>query len=92
MKTQLQLRVDENIKKSAMDIYQDLGLTLSDAVNVFLKKSISVGGFPFDVRKSQFELSMDEASKEYEAFLSAPDKYKQYESAHEMFEDISSEK
>ncbi len=90
-KTQLQLRVDEETKKDASAVYQDLGLTLSDAVNVFLKKSISAGGFPFDVRKSPFELRMDQATKEYEAYLAAPEKYESYDNAHDMIEGIMDE-
>lgn len=91
MKTQLELRVDDDIQKNASAVYQDLGLTLSDAVNVFLKKSVLAGGFPFDVRKTQFEMRMEEASKEYEEYLATPEKYKAYDSAHEMLEDILDE-
>ena len=90
-KTQLQLRVDEEIKKKASAIYQDLGLSLSDAVNVFLRKSISAGGFPFDVRKSPFEQRMDQATEEYEAYLTAPEKYESYDTAHDMVEGILNE-
>ena len=91
MKTQLQLRIDENTKKEASDLYQDLGLTLSDAVNVFLKRSVSVGGFPFEVRKTQYELRMDEISSEYDDYIKSPEQYTSYDNAHDMIEAILDE-
>lgn len=49
-KTALQVRVNSETKKAAAKTYENLGLTLSDAVNVFLTMSVKVGGFPFDVK------------------------------------------
>lgn len=31
-------------------MYGELGINLTTAINVFLRQSIRVGGFPFDVR------------------------------------------
>jgi DNA-damage-inducible protein J len=42
--------VEPQIKAETSDIYAHLGLSLSDAVNVFLIKSIEVGGLPLDMR------------------------------------------
>ena len=42
--------VEPQIKAETSDIYAHLGMSLSDAVNVFLIKSIEVGGLPFDMR------------------------------------------
>lgn len=44
------VRLDSSLKKQAETIYGELGLSLTAAINVFLRKSIAVGGFPFDVR------------------------------------------
>jgi addiction module RelB/DinJ family antitoxin len=49
-KTQLQVRVDEDIKKQAIDIFEKLGLNVSDAVNLFLRQSIYAKGIPFEVK------------------------------------------
>ncbi len=51
------IRLDGNVKKEAESTYNELGLNLTTAINVFLRKSIAVGGFPFDVR-------MEEPNKE----------------------------
>ena len=44
------VRLDSNLKKQAEAIYGELGISLTTAINVFLRKSVAVGGFPFDVR------------------------------------------
>lgn len=43
-------RTNENTKKRAAEIYARWGLSLSDAINVFLVKSVEVGGLPFEMR------------------------------------------
>jgi DNA-damage-inducible protein J len=44
------MRVDPQIKAKAQTIYLRYGLSVTDAINVFLHQSINVGGFPFDLR------------------------------------------
>ena len=55
--TNFSVRLDSDLKKSSEAMYGELGINLTTAINVFLRKSLSVGGFPFDVR-------IDEPSKE----------------------------
>ena len=42
--------VEPRIKSEASEVYARWGMSLSDAVNTFLIKSIEVGGLPFDMR------------------------------------------
>ncbi|MBR3325695.1 MAG: type II toxin-antitoxin system RelB/DinJ family antitoxin [Atopobiaceae bacterium] len=39
-----------DVKSKAAAVYARWGMSLSDAVNTFLIKSIEVGGLPFDMR------------------------------------------
>ena len=43
-------RMDEDLRTKSEALYNALGLSLGSAIDIFLKKSIRVGGFPFDVR------------------------------------------
>jgi len=43
-------RIDSELRSQSEAIYTALGMSLGTAINVFLKKSVAVGGFPFDVR------------------------------------------
>lgn len=45
--------MDNDIKKQCELLYGELGMTLTTAINVFLRQSLRVGGFPFDVKLSQ---------------------------------------
>lgn len=45
----LQVRIDDETKNKASEIFNALGLDLSTAVRIFLLKSIAVGGIPFEM-------------------------------------------
>lgn len=48
--TVLQVRVDEELKNQACAVYNELGMDLSTAIRMFLKRSVLVGGIPFDTK------------------------------------------
>ena len=51
------VRMDSELKKQCETLYGELGITLTSAINVFLRQSLRVGGFPFDVRLEQLKKS-----------------------------------
>ena len=51
--TNFSVRMDSDIKKQCEAMYGELGINLTTAINVFLRQSLRVGGFPFDVRMEQ---------------------------------------
>lgn len=51
--TNFSVRMDSDIKKQCETLYGELGINLTTAINVFLRQSLRVGGFPFDVRLDQ---------------------------------------
>lgn len=48
--TNLNIRVDEELKSKAEAIFNELGLNMSTAMNIFLRYSVRYGGIPFDLR------------------------------------------
>lgn len=46
----VQIKVDTETKAEVTNIYESLGLDLPTAVRIFFKKSIAVGGLPFELR------------------------------------------
>lgn len=46
----VQVKVDAETKTDVTRIYESLGLDLPTAVRIFFKKSIAVGGLPFELR------------------------------------------
>ena len=51
--TNFSVRMDSDLKKQCEALYGELGINLTTAINVFLRQSLRVGGFPFDVRAEQ---------------------------------------
>ena len=45
----LQLRIDDNLRKEASDVYSQLGLDLPTAIRMFLTRSVQVRGIPFSM-------------------------------------------
>ena len=52
----LQIRVDEELKNQANAVYNEIGIDLSTAIRMFLKKSVLEGGIPFDTKIDQSTL------------------------------------
>jgi DNA-damage-inducible protein J len=50
MSYQLQVRLDENIKKPFESICGELGLSMSSAVNLFASAVVRERGIPFDLK------------------------------------------
>ena len=48
--TNLNIRMDKEIKDSAEEIFNELGLNMTTAINMLLRASIRVHGIPFDLK------------------------------------------
>ena len=46
----ININVDSNVKKEATELFNSLGLNMSTAINLFLRKSINEGGIPFELK------------------------------------------
>ena len=84
----LHLRVNSEMKQSAENVFNDLGITVADAVNMFLYKAVIVGGIPFDVRKTEPNAETLSAIKEVEEMKKNPSKGKSYTDVDEMMKEL----
>lgn len=48
----IQANIDTDIATQAHDIFQDVGLTTTAAINLFYKKVVATGGIPFDLKQT----------------------------------------
>ena len=48
--TNLNIRTDKEVKIAAEKIFEELGLNMTTAVNIFLRQSIRENGIPFALR------------------------------------------
>lgn len=61
----LTLQIDSNLKEEAEALFYNLGMTLEEAITLFLKASIQHGGIPFPFEQTRYnhqtELALEEA-------------------------------
>ena len=51
--TNINVRVDEKLKKDADELFSDLGLSMSTAITMFLKSAVNNDGIPFEIKRKE---------------------------------------
>ena len=99
------VRINDNIKKEVTPILDDLGLSLSEAINIFLHQIKLNNGIPFDLRrKGIVELNdghgsyiceyghlHDYSKTNFKELEEEARKNKSYDSVEELMKDIEEE-
>lgn len=86
--TNLNVRVDENLKKNAEELLNDLGMNMSTAINVFLRQLVRVHGIPFEIKAEVPNAETLEAMEEIKRMEAHPEQYKGYTDVDEMMRDL----
>ena len=82
------VKIDAETKKEAQKLFKDLGMSLSTAINIFLKQAVKEQGLPFYIGNSKMKRELSEALKEIKEMEKNPTLRKSYNSAHEMIKDV----
>lgn len=65
--TNINVRVDSALKQEAESLFDDLGLSMSAAINMFLRSAINYNGIPFEVKRptpnAETKAAFDESCK-----------------------------
>lgn len=86
--TNINVRVDTELKQSAEALFSDLGLTMSSAITIFLKSAVSHDGIPFEVKRMTPNAETRVALAEYEEMKKNPGSYKRYESFDALMDEV----
>lgn len=89
--TTINIRVDEEIKKQATELFSDLGLDMSTAVNMFLRQSVMRDGLPFEVKRDVPNAQTLAAFREAEEIRSGKKQAKKYSDVKKMFAELEDE-
>lgn len=89
--TNINVRVDADLKKNAEDLFKDLGLNMSTAINMFLKSAVNYNGIPFEVKRMGPNATTQSALAEYKEMKEHPERYKKYHSFEEILNDLDKE-
>ena len=87
----LNIRIDPETKSGAEQLFSSFGITVTDAVNIFLRQSLMVGGLPFEMKQPRYNAETEAAMREAGAIASGKIPAKRYSSARELFTELDAE-
>ena len=87
----ISLRIEPEIKAQAEDVFSNLGISVTDAINVVLHMSIMEGGFPFQPRKPRYNAETIAAVQEARDIMSGKQQAKRYASFSDLLKEIDAD-
>ncbi len=87
----INVNVNSEIKKEATDIFNDMGISMSTAINMFLSQVVRTKSIPFELLSLKPSRKLRKALKEADDIISGKKKTKVYHNVDEMFKDILNE-
>ena len=85
------MRMEAQKKADAEALYRTLGMTLPQAVNMFISQSLLVGGLPFEAKVPHYSRETEAAMQEAREIAAGRIDAKAYHSAKELFEELDTE-
>ncbi len=76
----INVAVDERTKQEVEVLLEEMGLTMTSAINIYLKRILMEQGIPFDVSVKVPNTTTIAAMDEYEEMKKNPAAYKKYPS------------
>lgn len=87
----INIRIDSEVKAEAQDLFAQLGMDLSTAVNIFIRQAIDFGGIPFTIQQRKYNAETEAAIQEGKDIISGKISAKRYSSFDELIKDIDKE-
>ena len=85
---QISLRVDDDVKRGAEQVLNDIGLSMSTAINVFLRKVAREKRIPFELSANVPNDETIEAIREVKRMKANPELGKTYTNVDQMMEEL----
>ncbi len=87
-KVSTNISLDPELKKSAQELFSDLGMDLTTAVTLFLRQAVREQGMPFAITRAVPNAETRAALEEYTAMRNNPEQYKRYDSFSELMGEV----
>lgn len=84
----INLRIELDVKAQADAVFSSLGISIADAINVFLHASIMEGGFPFRPKLPRYNRETLMAMQEAKDIMAGKVEAKRYSSLSDLLEDM----
>ncbi len=87
----INVRIEPEVKKNAEDLFGSFGISVTDAINIFLRTSIMEGGFPFKIKQPRFNAETLAAMQEVRDIMSGKIQTKSYKTTDELLKALNAE-
>ena len=87
----INVNVPAEVKEESNNIFNNLGLNMSTAINMFLKRVIYERGIPFDVKEPTPTKELLTALQELDYMEKHPEEYKSYSNVEDLKEALLSD-
>lgn len=87
----LHIRVETGVKAGVEATLKTLGLSTTEAINIFLHQVILAGGLPFEVKNPQYRAETIVAMQEALDIIAGKVLAKSYNNVAELMEDLNSD-
>ena len=86
--TKITMRMDEDLKLQAEELFADLGLNMTSAFTIFIKQAIREQRIPFTISREMPNEETLEAMEEVRRMKRDPSLGKSYDDVDEMMRDL----
>ncbi len=87
----ISMRVNPEVKAKAESVFADFGLSLSEAINVFLHKAIMEAGMPFEMKQPRYNAETEAAMEEARGIMNGTIKAKAFDSVEDFIQYLNEE-
>lgn len=87
----INLRIEPETKAEAESLFSSFGISVTDAINIFLNTAIMNGGFPFPIVQPNFNKETEAAIQEAKDIMEGKIDAQTYSSVTALFDSIDSE-
>ncbi len=88
----INLRIEPQIKAQAEALFSSFGISVTDAINIFLNTSIMEGGFPFQIKQPRYNKETELAILEARKIMDGSIDSKGYSSLSELISELDKDK
>lgn len=84
--TSMNIRMDSEVKKQAEELFSEIGMNMTTAINIFLKQAIRQNGIPFELK---INVPNEITKKALIDAENGVDMYGPYDTVEDLMEDLN---
>ena len=89
--TMMNVRMDTNLKHEAENLFSDLGLTMTSAINLFLRQAVREQSIPFHITRAERPNAETLVAMQEAIRIARDPNAKSYATAEELFKELDAE-